>query len=138
MTRLLRCERTLVQISSRVCLGTVKLRRRITHGRVPAFITDSHPWVATRYCRDRSVIRWSWSRWNVSHRGMHEWKDETSQMPEGHSSQQWYEDRRSTCKDRFERTRHKMCCHQLNEWAWKNDEKVSGNTSQTAKTLVHE
>ena len=53
-----------------------------------------------------------------------EWKDETSQMPGGHSSQQWYEDRRSTCKDRFERTRHKMCRHQLNEWAWKNDKKV--------------
>ena len=32
--------------------------------------------------------------------------------------------RRSTCKDRFKRTRHKMCRHQLNEWAWKNDEKV--------------
>jgi len=43
---------------------------------------------------------------------------------EGHSSQQWYEDRRSTCKDRFERTIHKMCRHQLNEWAWKNDKKV--------------
>jgi len=49
--------------------------------------------------------------------------DEISQMPGGHSSQQWYEDR-STCKDQFERIRHKMCHHQLNEWAWKNDETV--------------
>jgi len=39
--------------------------------------------------------------------GMNEWKDETSQMPGGHSSQQWYEDR-STCKDQFQKTRHKM------------------------------
>jgi len=67
---------------------------------------------------------WSWSSWNVWHSGTIEWKDETSQMPGEHSSQQWYEDRRSTCKDRFERTRHKMCRHQLNECAWKNDEKV--------------
>jgi len=70
------------------------------------------------------VVRWSWSSWNVSHSGTNEWKDETSQMPGGHSSQQWYEDRRNTCKDRFQRTRHKMCRHKLNEWAWKNDEKV--------------
>jgi len=34
-----------------------------------------------------------------------EWTIETSQMPGGHSSQQRYKDRRSTCKDRFERTR---------------------------------
>ena len=53
-----------------------------------------------------------------------EWTIETSQMPGGDSSQQRYKDRRSTCKDRFERTRHKMFRHQLNEWAWKNDEKV--------------
>ena len=88
------------------------------------FFGDSRPWVVTRYCRDRSVVRWSWSSWNVWHSGTNEWKDETSQMPAGHSSQQWYEDRRGTCKDRFERTRHKMCRHQLNEWAWKNNEKV--------------
>ena len=88
------------------------------------FFGDSRPWVASRYCRDRSVVRWSWSSWNVSHSGTNEWKDETSQMPGGHSSQQWYEDGRSTFKDRFERTRHKMCRHQLNEWAWKNDEKL--------------
>jgi len=70
------------------------------------------------------VVRWSWSSWNVSHSGTNEWKDETSQMLGGRSSQQWYENRRSTCKDQVERTRHKMCRHQLNEWAWKNDEKV--------------
>ena len=88
------------------------------------FFSDSRPWVATRYCRDRSVVRWRWSSWKVSHSGMNKWKDETSQMLGGHSSQQWYEDRMSTCKDQFERTSHKMCRHQLNEWAWKNDEKV--------------
>ena len=88
------------------------------------FFGDSRPWVATRYCQDQSVVTWSWSSWNVLHSRMNEWKDKTSQMPGGHSSQQWYEDRRSTCKDRFERTRPKMCRHQLNEWAWKNDEKV--------------
>jgi len=102
------------------------------------FFGDSRPWVATRYCRDRSVVRWSWSIWNVWRSGTDEWKDETSQMPGGHSSQQWYKDRSSTCKDRFERTRHKMCRYQLNEWAWKNDENVRWNTSQTVKTLVHE
>jgi len=88
------------------------------------------------------VVRWSWSSWNVWHSGTNKWKDETSQMPGGHCSQHWYDDRRSTCKDRFEMTRHKMCRHQLNEWAWKNDEKViGGNTSQIVKTLadfVHE
>jgi len=67
-----------------------------------------------------------------------EWKDETSQTPGGHSNQQWYEDGRSTCKDRFEKTRHTMCRCQLNEQAWKNDEKVRWNTSQTVKTLAHE
>jgi len=84
------------------------------------FFCDS----ATRYYWDRSVVKWSWSSWNVWHSRTNEWKDETSQMPGGHSNQQWYEDRRSTCKDRFQRTRHKMRRHQLNEWAWKNDEKV--------------
>jgi len=88
------------------------------------FFGDSRSWVATHYCRNWSVVKWSWSSWNVWHSGTNEWKDETSQMPGGHSNQQWYEDRRSTCKDWFERTRHKMCRHQLNGWAWKNDEKV--------------
>ena len=67
-----------------------------------------------RYCQGRSVVRWSWSSWNVWHSGTNEWKDKTSQMPGGHSSQQWYEDRRSTGKDRFERTRHKMKIIQQN------------------------
>jgi len=87
-------------------------------------VKAGRPWVATRYCRHRSVVRWSWSSWNIWHSGTNEWKDETSQMWGGHSDQQWYKDRRSTCKDRFEKTRHKMCRHQLNGWAWKNDEKV--------------
>jgi len=56
------------------------------------FFSDSRPWVATRYCRDQSVVIWSSSSWNVSHSGTNEWKDETSQIPGGHSSQQWYED----------------------------------------------
>jgi len=88
------------------------------------FFGDSRPRVATRYCRDRSVVRWSWSSRNIWHSGTNEWKDETSLMPGGHSSQQWYEDRRSTCKDQFQRTRHRMCRHQLNECAWKNNEKM--------------
>jgi len=38
---------------------------------------------------------------------------------------QWYEDKKSTCEDRFRKTRHKMCHHHLvNGWAWKDDEKV--------------
>ena len=88
------------------------------------FFGESRPWVATRYCRDRSVVRWSWSSWNLWHSGTNEWKDETSQMPGGRSSQQLCEDRRSTCKDQYEKTRHKMCRHQLNGWSWKDDEKV--------------
>jgi len=78
------------------------------------FFGDSRSWVATHYCRNWSVVRWSWSSWNVWHSGTNEWKDETSQMPAGHSNQQWYEDRRSSCKDGFEKTIHKMCRHQLN------------------------
>ena len=65
------------------------------------FFSHNRPWVATCYWRDQSVVRWSWSSWNVSHSGTNEWMDETSQMPAGHSSQQWYQDR-STCKDWFE------------------------------------
>ena len=38
---------------------------------------------------------------NISHSRKNEWKDENSEMPGGHSSQQWYEDRRSTYKDQF-------------------------------------
>jgi len=38
----------------------------------------------------------------------------TSQMPGGRSRQQRYENRRSICKDRFQKTRHKMCRYQLN------------------------
>jgi len=60
----------------------------------------------------------------LEHIRTNEWKDETSQMLAGRFNQQWYEDRRNTCKDRFEKTRHKMCRHQLNGWAWKNDKKV--------------
>ena len=80
------------------CRGLVILR----------FFGDSRPWVATRCCRDRSVVRWSWSSWNVCHRGTNEWKDETSQMPGGHSNQQWYDYTRSTCKDRFDL--YLTCC----------------------------
>jgi len=28
------------------------------------------------------------------------------------------------CKDQYEKTRHKMCRHQLNGWSWKDDEMV--------------
>ena len=48
------------------------------------FFGDSRPCVATRYCRDRSVVTWNWSSWNVSHSRMNEWKDESSLMPGGH------------------------------------------------------
>jgi len=48
------------------------------------------------------------------------------------------EDRRSTGKDQFERTRHKMCCHQLNDWLGSTSKTWGGNTSQTVKTLAHE
>jgi len=30
---------------------------------------ESRQWVTTHYCRDRSVVRWSWSSWNVWHSG---------------------------------------------------------------------
>jgi len=60
----------------------------------------------------------------VWHSGENEWKDKTSQMPGGHSNQQLCEDRRSTSKDQYEKTRHKMCHHQLNEGSWKDDEEV--------------
>jgi len=89
------------------------------------FFSDSWPWVATRYCCDRSVVRWRWSSWNVWHSGTNERKDETSQMPGEHSNQQLCEARRSTCKDQYEKTWLKMCRHQLNGWSWKDDEKVT-------------
>jgi len=60
------------------------------------------------------VVRWSWSSWNVLHSGMNEWKDEASLMPGipvNNGTRIGV-----TCKDGFERTRHKMCRHQLNEW----------------------
>ena len=87
------------------------------------FFGESRPWVATRYCRYRSVVRWSWSSWNVWHSRTNEWKDETSLMPGGRSNQQLCEDRKSTCKDQY-KTRHKMCRHQQNGWSWKDDKKV--------------
>ena len=68
------------------------------------FFGDSWPWVATRYCQDWSVVRWSWSSWNVWHSGTNEWKDETSQMPGELSNQQLCEDR-STCKNQYKKTR---------------------------------
>jgi len=39
--------------------------------------------------------------------------------PGGHANQEWYKDKRGTCKDQFEKTGHKMS---LNGWGWKNDE----------------
>ena len=62
--------------------------------------------------------------WNVWHSRTNEWKDETSQMPGGRTNQQLCENRRSTCKDQYEKKGHKMCHHQLNGWSWKDDEKV--------------
>jgi len=44
-------------------------------------------------------------------------------MPGGRSNQQLCDDR-STCKDQYEKTGHKMCRHQLNGWSWKDNEKV--------------
>ena len=42
---------------------------------IPRFFGYNGPWVATRYCRDRSVVRWSWTR-------LHRCRG-------GHSSRQW-------------------------------------------------
>ena len=70
-----------------------------------------------------TMVRWSWSSWNVWHSGTNEWKDETSRCREGIPVNKTTLQKR-TCKDRSERTRHKVCRHQLNAWAWKNDEKV--------------
>jgi len=74
---------------------------------------------------------------NVWHSGTNEWKDETSQIPGGHSSQQWYEDRRTTCKNRFERGHDKMCRHQLNERALEERRKGEVEIPAMQTTLVH-